>query len=124
MAYRGIGSWVAAPWRLVGPEPAFKDAAKDKMSKTSTKNLMNWLIIVSVILQLDEFEHSALINDAALVYLSMKAWCSRNIGSLAEPWTEDIEPFMKTCRELCMVLWPGTARPVSGLANPAGGDTD
>lgn len=53
-------------------------------------------------------------------YLSMKAWCNRNMGSLAEPWTLDMEPFIKTCRELCMVLWPGTAWPVSGLANPAG----
>jgi len=53
----------------------------------------------------------------------MKAWCSRNMGSLAEPWTEDIEPFMKTCRALCMVLIPGTAMPVCGLANPAGNRT-
>lgn len=53
-------------------------------------------------------------------YLSMKAWCSRKMGSLAEPCTEDMEPFMKTCRALCIVLWPGTAIPVSGLAKPAG----
>lgn len=38
------------------------------------------------------------------MYLSMKAWCRRNMGSLAEPCTEDMEPFMKTCRALCMVL--------------------
>lgn len=57
------------------------------------------------------------------LYLSMKAWCSRNMGSLAEPCTEDMEPFMKTCRALCMVLWPGTASPVMGLAKP-GGETE
>lgn len=43
------------------------------------------------------------------------------MGSLAEPCTEDMEPFMKMCKELCMVLWSGTAMPVSGLAKPAGG---
>lgn len=43
------------------------------------------------------------------------------MGSLAEPCTEDMEPFMKTCKALCMVLWPCTAIPVSGLAKPAGG---
>lgn len=42
------------------------------------------------------------------------------MGSLAEPWTDDMEPFMKTCRALCMVLWPGIASPVVGLAKPAG----
>ena len=31
------------------------------------------------------------------------------MGSLAEPWTEDMDPFMKTCRALCMVLCPVTA---------------
>lgn len=54
-----------------------------------------------------------------LLYLSMKAWCSRNIGSLAEPCTDDMEPFMNMCKELCMVLWPDRAIPVSGLAKPA-----
>lgn len=42
------------------------------------------------------------------------------MGSLAEPCTEDMEPFMKTCKALCMVLWPCTAIPVSGLVKPAG----
>lgn len=56
-----------------------------------------------------------------LLYLSMNAWCSRNMGSLAEPCTEDMEPFIKTCKALCMVLCPGTAIPVTGLAKPAGG---
>lgn len=51
----------------------------------------------------------------------MNTWCSKNMGSLAEPCTEDIEPFMKTCKALCMVLWPGTATPVTGSANPVGG---
>lgn len=54
-------------------------------------------------------------------YLSMNTWCSKNMGSLAEPCTEDIEPFMKTCKALCMVLWPSTAMPVTGSANPVGG---
>ena len=53
------------------------------------------------------------------LYLSMNAWCRRKIGSLAEPWTEDMEPFMNMCKELCMVLWPVMAMPVSGLAKPA-----
>lgn len=43
------------------------------------------------------------------------------MGSLAEPCTEDMEPFMKTCKALCIVLWPGTAIPDIGLAKPAGG---
>lgn len=51
--------------------------------------------------------------------LSMKAWCSRKMGSLADPCTEDMEPFMKTCRALCMVLWPSTAMPVSASVKPA-----
>lgn len=42
------------------------------------------------------------------------------MGSLAEPCTEDMEPFMKTCKALCMVLWPSTAMPVSGSMKPAG----
>lgn len=50
----------------------------------------------------------------------MKAWCSRKMGSLAEPCTEDMEPFMKMCKALCMVLWPWIARPVCGSAKPAG----
>lgn len=41
------------------------------------------------------------------------------MGSLAEPCTEDMEPFMKRCRALCMVLCPDNAIPVSGLAKPA-----
>lgn len=44
------------------------------------------------------------------------------MGSLAEPCTEDMEPFMKTCKALCMVLWPCTAIPEVGLAKPAGGE--
>lgn len=44
------------------------------------------------------------------------------MGSLAEPCTDDMEPFMKTCRALCMVLWPSTDVPVSGSAKPAGGE--
>lgn len=43
------------------------------------------------------------------------------MGSLAEPCTEDMEPFMKTCRALCMVLWPAAAIPDVGLAKPARG---
>lgn len=39
---------------------------------------------------------------------------------MAEPCTEDMEPFMKTCRALCMVLWPSTAVPVSASVKPAG----
>lgn len=41
------------------------------------------------------------------------------MGSLAEPCTDDMEPFIKTCRALCMVLWPKTDMPVSGSAKPA-----
>lgn len=52
-------------------------------------------------------------------YLSIKAWCKRKMGSLADPCTEDMDPFMKTCKELCIKLWPVTANPVSGLAKPA-----
>lgn len=37
---------------------------------------------------------------------------------MAEPCTDDMEPFMKTCRALCMVLWPSTDKPVSGSAKP------
>lgn len=61
------------------------------------------------------------ILDFCVSYLSMNTWCSKNMGSLAEPCTEDIEPFMKTCKALCMVLWPDTAMPVAGSANPVGG---
>lgn len=49
----------------------------------------------------------------------MKAWWRRKMGSLAEPCTDDMEPFIKTCRALCMVLWPRTDMPVSGSAKPA-----
>lgn len=51
-------------------------------------------------------------------HLSINAWCRRNIGSLADAGTDDIEPFMKMCSALCIVLWPDTAIPVSGLAKP------
>lgn len=52
------------------------------------------------------------------LHLSIKAWCRRKMGSLADPCTEDMDPFMKTCKELCIKLWPVTASPVSGSANP------
>lgn len=50
--------------------------------------------------------------------LSTKAWWRRKMGSLADPCTWDIVPFIKICKALCMLLWEGSAIPVSGLANP------
>jgi len=51
-------------------------------------------------------------------HLSTKAWWRRNMGSLAEPCTEDMDPFMNTCRAACMPLWELFPIPVRGSPNP------
>lgn len=96
----GVGARVAAPGGLVSPEPALVDAGGRREEDEE-----------------DGMDHR-LRKKCVHTHLSMKAWWSRKMGSLAEPCTDDMEPFMKTCRALCMVLWPTTDKPVSGSAKP------
>lgn len=51
-------------------------------------------------------------------HLSTKAWWRRNMGSFAEPCTEDMDPFMNTCRAACMPMRELFPTPVRGSPNP------
>lgn len=54
-----------------------------------------------------------------VTHLSTKAWWRINMGSFAEPCTDDMDPFMNTWREACIPKRGLLPNPVCGSPNPA-----
>lgn len=106
---RSVRLWILGRRRPVPPEPLLINAFHGKQTKE-----MNCACV--------ESQSFVCLCTGPLSYLSTKAWWRRNMGSFAEPCTDDMDPFMNTWTAACMYLRELLPNPVRGSPNPAGGE--